>query len=79
MTFILISSDNILDANKAFVSLSLFNIMSNILLQLSVNYFLTIISTFLGLPLGFIPVLLSTGALVLKFAFNLMLNIESIV
>ncbi|CAK9253360.1 unnamed protein product, partial [Sphagnum jensenii] len=41
-TYVLISSDNILNANKAFVSLSLFNIMR--------------------LPLGFLPLLLSTGA-----------------
>ena len=32
MAFILISSDNILDANKAFVSLSIFNILSNCLI-----------------------------------------------
>ncbi|XP_054162747.1 ATP-binding cassette sub-family C member 3-like [Oppia nitens] len=44
-TFLMISSDNILDANKAFVSLSLFNIMR--------------------LPLGFLPHLLSFGALFL--------------
>ena len=29
-TFVLISSNNILDANKAFVSLSLFNLMSKL-------------------------------------------------
>jgi len=34
ITFVLISSDNILDANKAFVSLSLFNIMSELLIAL---------------------------------------------